>query len=222
MESAEFINLMLQSPETVKRISEFLAKLTGGPVGQLSGILNDYIRYFRWTRLDALANRVNQLMIERGSPERYRAIPLNVLLPILEAGSLEEDVELQELWARLLANAADPQSDIEVKRRYVSILQDFTYMEVRLLQAIHDAPPIQGGVPTKGLPDDYTQPGEEPEEGEEDHGLPRTPVQTGLWNLKRLGCIESAGTWDSFVGIRRVQITSLGRSLMQACSNPPK
>ena len=140
------------------------------------------------------------------------------------------------------ANAFMAESGIEVKRGLVSILQDFSQMEARLLQAIHDAPPMrgdiptkgvpgpltvdglviarpmEGDVPTKGVPNEYLEPGEETE----DPGLPSEPAQIALWNLRRLGCIESAGTWDSLVGIRRVKITALGKALVKACSASPE
>ena len=162
-------------------------------------------------------DRVNEILDARKYSFSSRSVPLNIAIPIFEAASLEEDDDLQDLWARLLVNAADSGSGCEVKRGFVSILQDFGHMEARLLQAIHDAPPLKGGVPTKGLPDEYLQPGEE-----EEPGLPPEPVQIGLWNLMRLGCIDSAGTWDSSTGIGRIRITALGKALFNVCSASPE
>ena len=227
-----------QGLEIVKDSGAFIAKFIGGSLEQGFGIIEDHLKYVRWERQRRLVDRANHFMAERGSRMRFRPVPLKVAIPIFEAASLEEDDDLQDLWAWLLVNAADAESGVEVRRRLVSILQDFSPIEARLLQAIHDAPPMssngptktlpgppdldgretgrpmKGGVPTKGLPHEYLEPGEE----EEDPGLPSEPVQLGLWNLRRLGCIESAGTWDSLVGIRRVKITALGKELVKACS----
>ena len=226
----------------VEKFGTFVSRFLGGPLEQVSGIIEDQLKYKRWERQERLVDRANHFIADRGSPMQFRPVPLNVAIPIFEAASLEEDDDLQDLWARLLVNAADAESDVEVKRRLVSILQDFSPMEVHLLQAINNAPlmksdsptkrlpgppdvdgrviarPMKGGVPTKGLPHKYIEPGEE----EEDPGLPPEPVQIGLWNLMRLGCIESAGTWDSLVGIRRVNITALGKALINACSASPE
>ena len=229
-----------QGLEIVKDSGAFVSRFIGGSLEQGFGIIEDKLKFLRWERQVRLMDRANAFMAERGSHMRFRPVPVNVAIPIFEAASLEEDDDLQDLWARLLVNAADAESGIEVKRRLVSILQDFSHMEARLLQAIHKAPPkesgvptmgspgpldldgrvvappMKGGVSTKGLPNEYLEPGEE----KEDPGLPPEPVQIGLWNLMRLGCIESAGTWDSLVGIRRVNITALGKALVNACSTP--
>lgn len=226
----------------VRKFGKFVSRFIGGPLEQAFGIIEDKLKYRRWERQVRLMDRANAFIAERDSQMQFRPVPLNVAIPIFEAASLEEDDDLQDLWARLLVNAADAESSTHVKRGLVSILQDFGQMEARLLQAIHNAPPMKGGiltketpgpldvdgrvttrpmeddVPTKGLPYEYLEPGEE----EEDPGLPSEPVQIGLWNLRRLGCIESAGTWDSLVGIRRVKITALGKALVNACSAPPE
>ena len=227
-----------QGLEIVKNSGAFLSRFIGGSLEQGFGIIEDQLKYARWERQERLVDRANHFMAERGSRMQFRPVPLKVAIPIFVEASLEEDDDLQDLWARLLVNAADAESGVEVRRRLVSILQDFSHMEVRLLQAIHDAPPMKGNgptkslpgpldldgreiarpmkgdVPTKGLPHEYLEPGEE----EVDPGLPADAVQIGLWNLRRLGCIESAGTWDSLVGIRRVKITALGKELVKACS----
>ena len=231
-----------QALEIAHKVSAFVSRFIGGPLEQGFGMIEDRLKYRRWEAMVKLVDHANHFMAERGSRMRFRPVPLNVAIPIFEAASLEENDDLQALWARLLVNAADAESGIEVKRGLVSILQDFSQMEARLLQAIHDAPPMKGDVsskgspgpldldgrviarpmkgdvPTKGLPHEYLEPGEE----EEDPGLPSEAVQIGLWNLRRLGCIESAGTWDSLVGIKRVKITALGKELVRACSTPQK
>ncbi len=206
-----------QGLQCVQKMGTFISRFIGGSLELGFGIIEDKLKYLRWERQVRLMDRVNDLIANRNTQMPLRPVPLNVAIPIFEAASLEENDDLQDLWARLLVNAADADSGIQVRRGFVSILQDFSQMEARLLQAIHDAPPMESGVPTKGLPDKYLQPGEE-----EDPGLPPDPVQIGLWHLMRLGCIHSAGTWDSLSGIRRTKITALGKALVNACSASPK
>ena len=206
-----------QGFQCVQKIGKFLSQFIGGPLEQGFGIIEDKLKYLRWERQIRLIDRTHAFMDERGSQMRFRPVPLNVAIPIFERASLEEDDDLQDLWARLLVNAADADSGIQVRRGFVSILQDFSQMEARLLQAIHDAPPMKGGIPTKGLPDGYLQPREE-----EEPSLPSDPIQISLWHLMRLGCIDSAGTWDSVSGIKRIKITALGKALINACSASPQ
>ena len=198
------------------KIGSFLARVAEEPLEQVSGIITDKLKYVRWERSLRLIDRAQELMDRRAGRMTPRRVPLNVAIPVFEAASLEEDDGLQDVWANLLVNAVDADSGVEIKRALVSILQDFGPMEVRLLQAIHDAPDPK--VPTKGLPDAYVEPGDQ----EVDPGLPPGPVQVGLWQLVRLGCITEAGTWDSLAGIRRVRITALGKTMVEACSETPR
>ena len=209
-----------QTLEMVREFGKFVSRFIDGPLEQGFGIIEDKLKYLRWERQVRLMDRTTVFLKERGSQVTLRPVPLKVAIPIFEAASLEEDDDLQDLWARLLVNAADAKSGIQVKRGLVSILQDLSQMEARLLQAIYSAPPMKGGVPTKALPDEYVQPAEE--ETEAHQGLPPEPVQIGIWNLMRLGCVDSAGTWDSLTGIKRVQITALGKALVNACSVSPR
>lgn len=200
----------------VEQVGSFLSRIVRDPLEQLSGIVTDKLKYVRWERSLRLVDRAQELIDQRGSRMIPRQVPLNVAIPVFEAASLEEDDDLQDVWVSLLVNAADAGSGVEIKRSLVSILQDFGSMEVRLLQAIHDAP--LESVPTKGLPDAYVEPGEQ----EKDPGLPPESAQIGLWQLIRLGCITEAGTWDSLAGIRRVRITALGKAMVKACSATPR
>ena len=200
----------------LEKIGPSLSHIIGEPLEQIASIITDKLKYVRWERSVRLVDRANGFMAKRDSQLKLKPIPLNVAIPILEAASLEEDDDLQDIWARLLVIAADINSRVQVKRGFVSIIQDISHMEARLLQAIYSAPPMKGGVPTKGLPDNYIQ------LEEKESGLPPEPVQIGLWNLMRLGCIYESGTWDGFSGIRRIRITALGKALVEACLAPPK
>ena len=44
-------------------------------------------------------DRANDFMTQRGSQLIRRPVPLNVAIPLFEAASLEEDDDLQDLWA---------------------------------------------------------------------------------------------------------------------------
>ena len=197
-----------------EKVGAFLSAIVEGPLEQLSGIVTDRLKYVRWERSVRLVDRAQAFMDQRGGRMVPRQVPLNVAIPVFEAASLEEDDHLQDVWAALLVNAADASSGVEIKRAFVSILQDFSAMEVQLLQAIYDAPGETGVVWTSGLPDCYAG----PDEDSENPKLPEVPVQIGLWQLMRLGCITEGGTWGSIAGIQGVRITALGRALVEACS----
>ena len=203
--------------QILEKLGEFMAMIIGGSLNQSVGIIEDKIKYIRWERAVRLVDRANDFLVSRGTNSSRRPVPLNIAFPLFEAASLEENDSLQDLWARLLVNAVDANSGINVTRCLITILQDFGPLEAKILKSIYEAPSDihkGGNVPTKGLPEEYLEPGPI----EADPGLPPEEVQISLWNLMRLGCIGHGSTWDGLTGIRRVQITPLGKALVEACS----
>jgi hypothetical protein len=154
-----------------------------------------------------------------GLAEPTREVPLKLLLPLAEAGAVEEDDLLRKAWARMWVNAADADSAVEVRRAYVSILSECTQLDIRVLATLHNVEPelrmkwVRSGC----LPGKAVQ-----FEDEFDVDFPR-PLALSLWNLRRLGLIASFGDWDNPGGtsafqICIVSITDLGIGLVEACT----
>ena len=84
-----------------------------------------------------LADRAAELAVELAaeSDEDIHAVPNRLLVPILERGSLEDDSEVREKWAHLLANSAvNPE---RVLPAFVVILTQLSPLDVRILDYIH-------------------------------------------------------------------------------------
>jgi hypothetical protein len=64
--------------------------------------------------------------------------PLKVIHPLLEAASLEEEPELRDLWANLLANAVDPRAPTQPPS-FREIMKELTAREVRFLHVLMEA-----------------------------------------------------------------------------------
>ena len=62
-----------------------------------------------------------------------RKVPLKILYPLLEYGSLEEDVNLRELWSALLAKASSPEFSVAFSQMYIEILRQLSPNEVEIL-----------------------------------------------------------------------------------------
>ena len=195
----------------------FIARFIGGPLEQASGIVEDKLKYMRWERQVRLMNKTDKFLREQGLDVPTRTVPMKVAVPLLQAASMEEDDELQDIWARLLVNAANAESGVDVTRAFVSILEDFGPLEAQVLQAIYDVPedlaPL-GQVVTQGLPQTYFDAGHQANQE-----LPPEPVTLALWNLKRLGCIEGTVAWGGPIGLKLANITSLGAALVNACAS---
>jgi hypothetical protein len=202
-----------------------LGRFISGPAGEVVGMLWDHLRVVRFERQVRLVERVHRFLAERGMDGPTRTIPLKVGLPLLDHATLEEDDELQDIWAMLLVNGGDACSGIDMRRAFVSVLAEMTPLDVRNLAAIEQASPFdlrEGsvGVWTSKLPD-RAVPVSRRERGVYDE-LPTLEVLTSLSNLERLGCIYSGDELGRVRGVSPVQIVGLtpfGRAFIEACTH---
>jgi hypothetical protein len=125
-----------------KQVEDFVAAISGHPEESLGTILGS-IGARRWANLDKVADKAHFILLNLDL--KPREVPLNVLQPALEGASVQEDTFLQEVWANLLANAADPRKLNEVAPSFPAILKELGPREVRLLDALGDV--LQGKGP---------------------------------------------------------------------------
>lgn len=126
-----------QTVKTTEKILAFAAKVFKEPAEQTAGIIGDRLRLFRWERQLAYSDKVNAILTDRGVSET-RAVPPKFALPILENASLEEDDNLQKIWARLLANAMDPKFSPALRMSYIEIIKSLAPLDVKMLKVFYD------------------------------------------------------------------------------------
>ncbi|TKW79804.1 MAG: DUF4393 domain-containing protein [Bradyrhizobium icense] len=191
-----------------RELGGFFARIFGGPLDQLAGIVEDQLTAYRRTRQLRLAKRYDEIRKELELKGEPKIIDLKFGLPLIAAASIEQDDDFQDLYARLLVNATNPDSKVSARRAFVSILQELGPLEVQLLDRIYFAPkdPDAGGVRTGKLPAEYSS---EP-------GVPSSEVELALWNLVRVGCIEPAGTWGGGSTVSVVTLNALGTAFVEA------
>lgn len=133
--------------DMVSAVGRFSARLIGDALEQGGGMLSDQVKYWRKMRLAELEAKFNAACEARGlNPDTLRPMSLGQTVQVLEAASLEESDEVQDLWAELLANAVDPESGISLKKMYVTLLRDLGPAEAALLDLLgqfgtHEATP---------------------------------------------------------------------------------
>lgn len=111
-----------------------LYKLLNVPAEEAGKILGDYLRYFRVKNLERLHQKHCDIKRKRGlTDDLLRPVPPNVGVPLLEAASLETHESLQEIWARLLTNATDPNFKEEIRVAFISIIKELSCTDVMLL-----------------------------------------------------------------------------------------
>jgi hypothetical protein len=207
------------SGKAIDATSDF-AKIFKGPVAELIGCVEDKFKYVRWERRQALIAKSEAHMRSKGLSAPSRALPLPFSVPLLTAGILEDDDELQEIWARLLVNAGDASTNMELRTAYVEILRGMSSFDVKNLslmaQASIDAPE-KGYLPiieTWNLPHSVTV----HDEHSKDAGSVSNELGISLANLGRLGCLSPGMGWGGVALFNLMTVTHLGRSLYLACS----
>ena len=117
-----------------KEAEGFLRTLLHGPAEALSGLWTDKVNARRHANLIQIAVSASKRLKDASvSP---KAVPLSIIHPALDAASLEEEPDLQDVWANLLANAADPRAAQSILPSFSVILKELSGRQVKLLDAL--------------------------------------------------------------------------------------
>lgn len=197
-------------------LGQFFDRIFGSALDELGGALADRARYWRASRLLRLEERYRSACAIMGEDRVVRPVEPKFAFALLEAASLEDDDDLQDMFANMLANATTDGSGVEDRKAYVSILQELKPLDARLLLTIALAKRGKGAtvVGTFALVTDLAL----PPDAQPSFGLPCPDVvQRALWNLVRTGCIQPfVGSGGSNGAL--VFVTALGRGLIEACT----
>lgn len=113
------------------QMSKVIGNLVSDPASEVANIVVDHLRYYRWRSLMKIAQKAEKLRLESG--KKSEAVPLKILIPLLEEGSKEaEDSELLDTWAHLLANADANHNSFDLY--CVELLGKLTHSEALLIQ----------------------------------------------------------------------------------------
>ena len=124
--------------------------------------------------------------------------------------------DLQDRWAALLVNAANANFGSEVRRSYVTILEQLTPLDAHILDVLYSLPfekSQHDGIATAELP----LHAHIKEEKEQEFPLPTEDVVISLSNLARLGCLRPGMTWGGGESFGRVNPTVAGKAFVVAC-----
>ena len=171
----------------IEKTGGFLNKVFGEGLQDSIGIVADRIKFLRLQNYITLSENTAKRLRDRGYSEDdiTKIVPLKVAIPLIENATLEEDCDIQTLWAELLANAMDPKVDIDVKVRHVSLLREMDPLDVKVLGACH----------AQMLAEEHQN---EPldkvffkrEKIAQDFGIPEKLIEASLLNLIRLSCVD--------------------------------
>jgi hypothetical protein len=194
------------------------------------------------------AKHLGEVALERGKQLAAKATALlaqvgrepkpvepKLLLPLVQAASLETDEALVTHWAALLANVADPAQQSLVQLAFIEILRQLTALDARILQAIAA---VSQGHEEAMRPHMYAESTRIQREAGEGDALLTTAFRIAVDNLLRLRLCDGRGTTrlpgrlSELIGGRhsdtlaegpgkdRLAITDLGIAFLQAVAQP--
>ncbi len=220
----------------VEQVEVFLQNVLQEPGTAIGGLVSDKINFRRFKNLAHTVVEAKRLLTDLGLTESD--VPLKIIHPLLEAASVEEVPTLQELWANLLANAADPRRLITVEPVFVEMLKGLSWREVRFLDVLtRDANKIADlDFSEGGLARVYQHAGlaqhNVPAPPQSPHSLKADNIlgtANGSEFYRMLGILELKGIFvrDQKVSISPIQertpdytFTQLGRDFVHACQQP--
>jgi len=139
MEDSEKELLKIGAEAALKPFSSLLERLLGGLVDQTGGQWEDAAKVRRLRRQIKLYAKVQELLEDAGIEPRQ--VSDKIGFPLLSAASLEDDPDIQDTWAAMLANAADPREASKVEALFVAMLREMTPAAVKFLDALFPANP---------------------------------------------------------------------------------
>lgn len=207
--------------DILRDAAPFIERVFGPPVENAVGLVSDRLQYFRLTQFLSLRERVTNRLNKQGITDT-RSVPPYIALPLIEAATITESDDIQELWAGLMANALDPAFKEDIRSAYISIIKDLSPLDARVLQLVNDG--VNNFAQTWSSGEEY--PSFQLSKFVEDVGVDGEELEISLQNLARLRCLSSVSDLD---GTERqvtsknqywmfsIHITSLGRALLKAC-----
>ncbi|MBU3610994.1 DUF4393 domain-containing protein [Polynucleobacter wuianus] len=202
-----------------REAGKFIARFVAGSLEQGMGIFEDKLKYMRWERQIRMIKKSEEFLLRAGLSGPTRSVPLNIAIPILQAAGIEEDDDLQNRWAALLVNASNANFNLDMRRSYISILEQLNSFDVLVMEAIYSLPfgtTQHDGIAAADLPSSPRVPAKD----EGDLPQPSEKLLLSLSNLARLGCLRPAGTWGGGENYARINPTVAGKVFIEACRLP--
>jgi hypothetical protein len=219
---------------------EKILRTLAGPAAEEIGLsFKDSVQVWRFKRQIRLFTRVKEIC--DGACIDPQTVKLPLLFNIVDKATLEEDDEMQDIWANMLSNSADPHRKLLVTTAYPEILRQLCIEEVRFLNRIFETRVV---VPERNV--SHLPPQEAIDTLQFSNyfkGLSiilrlknsvNEAIETiHLENLKRLGLIEIDEVKALFSDRHIINsmttlspgqcwLTALGYSFADACTTPPQ
>jgi len=196
--SDEQAKLGQKALEALQGVGGFLREIFGTVPEDLVGYFGgDLLKVRRAENFARIAREARERLKARGIEPEPPSI--SILLPIVVASADESRDELVDIWARLLAAAADPGRAKAFRLAFIEAAKKLDPLDAAVLQAISAAP---GGSVTPGMRNSVAEQLE----------ASRDELDISIDNLMKLELVDPA-TGDP------AHLTPLGRQFLRALSD---
>src|SRR5260370_14920493 len=119
--------------DLVGEAGSYVKWMLGTVPADLIGVLGgNWLSQVRIRNLAWYKRRTEQIIREGGAPQTEAVSP-SLAIPLLRAAMDENRPQLQELWAALLAAAADPQRSVLVRQSFIYTISKFDPLDASVL-----------------------------------------------------------------------------------------
>lgn len=122
--------------QAAKQGQDFISAVCGHPGESLGTIVGNWTKR-RFENMYSIGHRSELILLDLGVSPKVD-VPLKVMGPLVESASLEEEPELQERWANLLANAVDPRRPYSINAVFPYLLRDLGPREVKFIDSLYE------------------------------------------------------------------------------------
>jgi len=185
-------------------VGRFVGTIAGSPSFEIGELVAGHFRYRRFKQGIKQMQKA-QALIEEAGLEAHQ-IPMRTLVPLIEGGSTEDDDEMGDRWAALLANAAG--GALDVPPSFPSIMRELEPRQAQILDRVFDIGMLLAA------------------ELRRDHGIARRAIGPldqdfpyHVENLERLGLV-SPGVDENQDPYGVIALTAFGAAFVQACQKP--
>lgn len=198
--------------EVSEKLGSFFSEILGDAFKEIGVSLHDWTKYYRYKNLLKIYDKIQFIQNDRKIKGKISPLPMSLAIPMIEAASIEEDENLQEKWAMLIANASDPDHKTKIKKVFITTLSSLDSTDAVILDWFS----TQGWKNELG----YTK----IETITENTKIEKNDIKISVSNLHNLGLIE-IGVPSRLGNINITlfnddavfRLTHLGWSLLAAC-----
>jgi hypothetical protein len=175
----------------VMGVGGWLSNVFGNVPSDLVGYFGgDKLRAWRLMNILKLEQEVMHYQALLSDVVQTKPIAPKILLPALEAASLEDSDFLKDLWARLLAAASSPSTDFDLTNIHIETMKSFSPQEA-LLFTILFGETFKSKDPNFGFSWANLSSQDEMNALAQRAGIPESRFRLALDNLDRLGILKA-------------------------------